>query len=670
MVRQKKQVVVASSSSEDGSSDSSVAKVTNAFAALDNESSSEEETSSSDEETSSTSEESSSEEEDDESSSAEESSSEEDSSSDESTTSSSSGFFSDASSEIDTTRWVTIEESSEEEEEEGLISKEKKDRAQIIREKWLKKKDEVQEDVDLDDSGEEFSGRLRWMKRDYRERFLREHGLSDLIKSKESGKKKKERKDVGPKKKEVKFNETVQVKQDEKWTSDNVMIKFYDCLEPKNRGPEFLPNLQQLLQIAQKKHEKLKILLTLVNAKFDYAGSLPSVENEEDQNVIQLRFHFWKEACDHINDIFTILENNPNIIVHEMYELVPEDEAFKDDSVLYENEFKLKGSIVGIVERIDEEFTKLLSNIDQSDMTSYQMVYQDEYLVISLLTRATHIYKRQQASINSTENAGVVRLTMRLVDKLYYRPSSANDLVFKMLKITEPSAFSFLVNECKFLIQQQDQKIAAKANLLLLYHLAINHHFDQAYTYFTLFSFDDLLVDVDIFVLYNRTLCQIALCAFQLGKYECVVALLQEFVQSRNIKTLLGQTSDAFVDVKNTVVLDEFESTEKRRALVWHLHIPDDLVECALLLSMMLVELPWLAIAWKYNNETPDGYFKELYVEFIKHLANQPPEQSKDYVFLITQCLLNGNWQEGLDIATTLPIYGCLEQEAQEIMLW
>ena len=663
MVQKKKQQVVAVS---EESSDSSVSEVRNAFAALNDESSSEEESSSSENESSSSEEESSEEESlEDSSSEGGSSETESSSSSDESSSSDSSGFFSDASSELNVSRWVTVEDSSE---DEGPISKEKKDKAHIIRERWLKKKDEIRTDeFDADDSGEEFSGRLRWMKTDYRERFLREHGLGDLIKSKDTGKKKKERKDLGHKKKEVKFNEVVKEKKGDVLTVDNVMHHFYELLDPKNRvATDFLSNLQEMLQVAPKNSQKLKILLTLVNAKFDYAGALPVANTEEDTNIVNISFSFFKEARDHIDEIFTILEHNPDIIVHEMYEPIP-DEVVENDAN-YESETKIKGSIVGIVERIDEEFVKLLSLIEQSDISTYQMIYSDEYNVISLLFRAMHIYKKQQAVIKSQENQGTVRLAMRLVDKLYYRPNAANVGIFqilsKELKIKLPDPISFIVAQVKFLITEQpDQKVAAQSCLFLIYHLALNDDFKNSHFYFTHFYYS--LSDVVTSVLYNRTLCQVALCAFRLGKYEVTCELLKSIYLANNIKELLGQTSDAFTnaDIQN----DEFESTEKKRALPWHLHIPDEVIDSALLLSMMIMELPMLAI--HYRTETPDTLFKELYFDFVKNVHHNPPETSKDYVFLVAQCLIQGKWEEALEIAGTLPIWGFIGDECQMLLI-
>eukprot|EP00835_Amoeboradix_gromovi_P002965 NODE_182_length_15748_cov_0.173174.p1 type:complete len:661 gc:universal NODE_182_length_15748_cov_0.173174:6554-4572(-) len=659
MVQKKQTVVLASSES----SDSSVSEVRNAFAAL-NEDSSDDSTSS--EESSTGSEESSGTTSTEESSTSEDESAEESSedSSDESETSSSdesssSGFFSDASSELNVSRWVTVEESSE---DEGPISKEKKDKAQLIREKWLKKKDEIRTDEMEDDSGEEFTGRLRWMKRDYRERFLHEHGLSDLIKSKDTKKQKKERKE-NHKKKEVKFSDVILEKKDEELTSDNVMNRFYDLLDPKNRlGSEFLTNLQVMLNVADKNNDKLKILLTLVNAKFDYSGSAP-VDDSPEHNLNTLSYTYWKEASVHIDEILSILEQNPSIIVHEIFEPLPDDEVLIDDSVSYENEFNIKGSIVGIIERFDEEFTKILQNVDSSEIILYEEIYSKEYLIISLIERASIIYKRLQSLIKSKEDSGTVRLTLRLLEKLYYRSAHSNQSIFDALNIKE-DALSSVVNCARYLIAQSDAKIAAKAYLLLIYHLAVNNHFNDALHYFNFFYYSDYLVDVNILVLYNRTRCLIALSAFQLGYHDLVVELLFEFYRSDSVVELLGQTSSAFLDA--TIEANEFESTEKKKALPFHLQIDKDILECALFTSMMVIEFNWIKLS--QHTETPDVYFKELYLEFVSN-HNVPPESSKDYVFMITHALMSGDYRKGIEIAQTSGIWKFLSNDAKKTLI-
>eukprot|EP00834_Sanchytrium_tribonematis_P001999 NODE_55_length_29507_cov_0.809712.p2 type:complete len:720 gc:universal NODE_55_length_29507_cov_0.809712:23793-25952(+) len=639
-----------SSSSEEISSDESIDKPKNLFSALKDSEESSESTESSDD--SSSNDESTSE------------SSTESSSSSSSDSSSSSGFFSDSSEELDVSRWVVMEESSE---DEGTISKEKKDTAHIIRDKWLRKKDEVRTDEMEDDSGEEFSGRLRWMKKDYREKFLREHGLGDLIKSKGGSKKKRERKEAGQKKKEVKFNETIEEKKLSAVSNENVLEKLSELLLNRNRvtNSEYLNSLEEMLKFANRPHEKLKLLLNIVNAKFDHAGALPVTDMEE--NMANSSFQFWKEARIHINCIFDILEDNRDIIIHEMYEPLPEEDSLLDENVSYENEKRLKGSIIGIVERIDEEFTKLLQGIDQSDISSYQMIYGDEFYIIELLLRAVTVFNRQQDLLKSKDKTGYCRLSIRLIEKLYYRPAKINQEIFKVLISSHKSKWTFeedpfklIVKECKFLVEQDDKKISARACLCLFYHLAVNDDFENSYKYLTHFYYSEYLTDINIFVLYNRTLCQVALCAFRHGKYEIVTELLEGFVQSAKIKELLGQTSNSFSE--SHVESDEFESTEKRKALPWHLHIPDDVIESVYLLSHMILDIPLLAMT---HFETPATYFTDLYNEFIKNLVNSPPETNKDYVFLVTQKLLQGNWKDAFEIAKTLPIWGFTEDKSQ-----
>ena len=621
---------------DSSSSEENVKVAKNSFTALNDSDTSSEETSSIEESSSDdTSEESSSDESSsDELSESEESSSDESSSSESSSSSSSnSGFFSESESELNVSRWVTVEESSEEE-QEGLISKEKKNTAQLIREKWLKKKQDDEVEIDSDDSGDEFTGRLRWMTREAREKFLRDHGLDDLIKSKDSNKKKRERKDMTGKKKQVKFSEVVETKKSDDITSENVMSKFYESLDPRNRqqGGHFLGQLQQFLLVAEKTHEKLKILLALVNAKFDYSGLLAS--ESEDRNII-VQFTFWKEARTLINDIFTILEANPTLQISEFYEVEPEDSSLKDPNVVYEDESKLKGSIVGLIERIDEEFIKLLQSVDPTDMGTYELIYNDEYHIISLVLRAIAIHERHG------DNSGLLRLKMRCLDKLYYRPKSVNATLLPSID----NSFEYVVEQCKCLIQQNDQKMAAKACLLLLYHLTINDDFDNAYYYFTHFYYTEFLNDPDLFILYNRTLCQLSLKAFQLAKYAITKELLLEIVQV-DLQTLLGQTSEV-LELENQN--EEFESTEKKRALPLHLHLSVDMIKSTLMISLLILEFPLFAL----NKQYEMSWFKQQYMDFTS--LDLPAEDMTDFVFVAANLLLKGKWQNAIKVSKNVP---------------
>ena len=59
-----------------------------------------------------------------------------------------------------------------------------------------------------------------------------------------------------------------------------------------------------------------------------------------------------------INELLDLLEANPN--VHFSVKFTEEDENLKDESVPY----RIQGSLLMSVQRLDTEFTKILQNAD------------------------------------------------------------------------------------------------------------------------------------------------------------------------------------------------------------------------------------------------------------------------------------------------------------------
>jgi translation initiation factor 3 subunit C len=88
-------------------------------------------------------------------------------------------------------------------------------------------------------------------------------------------------------------------------------------------------------------------------------------------------------------------------------------------------------------------------------------------------------------------------------------------------------------------------------------------------------------------------LVQIGLCAFRAGLFKDSHTSLQEISSTGKIKELLAQ--GMYVQ-KNTERTAEQDRLEKARQLPFHMHINLELVECAYLVSAMLLEIPNVAL--------------------------------------------------------------------------
>ena len=108
--------------------------------------------------------------------------------------------------------------------------------------------------------------------------------------------------------------------------------------------------LFELKQIAQQHNlgdaVACKIRFNIVSAVFDYN---PKV-NEP------MKLEYWSKLLEVMNDLLTLLLSSENIILSE---------SIAEEQEEYENApYKLRGCVLTAVERLDDEFTKLLKECD------------------------------------------------------------------------------------------------------------------------------------------------------------------------------------------------------------------------------------------------------------------------------------------------------------------
>lgn len=120
-------------------------------------------------------------------------------------------------------------------------------------------------------------------------------------------------------------------------------------------------------------------------------------------------------ADKYLNSLLTLLEANPDYIIKED---VPEVEETDKDLVPQNGEpVYIQGSLVAFIDRLDDEFTKSLQNIDPHT-TDYVDRLKDEVGLYSVIVRSQAYFTR----IHLTDS--ISRTTMRRLEHLYFKVSS------------------------------------------------------------------------------------------------------------------------------------------------------------------------------------------------------------------------------------------------------
>lgn len=159
--------------------------------------------------------------------------------------------------------------------------------------------------------------------------------------------------------------------------------------------------LEKLLALASTPYARIRVALALANSMFDY--------NQAAHAYMPL--DLWTTAREKIDSLLDLLDEEPAYIVQEhvadydeMVERTPEE---SEDKVV-----RIRGSVLSMIERLDDEFTRSLREIDPHAIEYVQRL-KDERPLYRLLVRSQSYLER----IDQGEH--VERVVMRRLDHVY-----------------------------------------------------------------------------------------------------------------------------------------------------------------------------------------------------------------------------------------------------------
>ena len=192
-------------------------------------------------------------------------------------------------------------------------------------------------------------------------------------------------------------------------TADTVLKTLQSVLEARgkkatDRG-EQVKILEKLLAIAATPYAKLRVLLALTSSLFDYNTSVHNFLPTEQ----------WSAARDRIDELFDLLGREPSYIVQEETEDYDELEERAPDAAASnpsDRIVRIRGSILSLVERLDDEFTRSLKDIDPHAV-EYVERLKDEKKVYQTLARTGAYFESKQLKDS------LDRVVMRRLDHVY-----------------------------------------------------------------------------------------------------------------------------------------------------------------------------------------------------------------------------------------------------------
>ncbi|KAK7488251.1 hypothetical protein BaRGS_00020558 [Batillaria attramentaria] len=359
----------------------------------------------------------------------------------------------------------------------------------------------------------------------------------------------------------------------------------------------------------------IKILFNIVAAIFDYNPNIATC----------MRTEMWEMCMETVTSLMNMLTDLEDLTVGE--NILEENESLEAPP------YRVRGCILTVLERLDEEFTKMLQACD-AHSTEFVERLKDEQPICVLL-------EKLQAYIEKNGNSEeICRSYLRRIEHLYFKfdQTAFDENPDKSVQTSE----QLMDKLCKFIYEKDStDRLRTRAILCQIYHHALHDRWFKARDLMLMSHLQDSIQHSDI--LYNRTLVQLGLCGFRQGQIRDAHNALVDIQSSNRAKELLAQ---GLVPQRQHERTPEQEKIEKRRLLPYHMHINLELLECVYLVSAMLLEIPYMAAhELDVRRRMISKNFHHVMKMSERQTLTGPPESMREHVVAASKAMKGGDWR-------------------------
>ena len=372
-------------------------------------------------------------------------------------------------------------------------------------------------------------------------------------------------------------------------TIDLVVKKLNEIMaargKKKTNRKEQIELLNELAKISESHNlgagVHLKVKFAVIAALFDYNPKLSDAMKPDS----------WEKCMQGVEDLLVMLE--------ELGETVTTGELILEDHEQLEEEpYRVRGCFLTAVERLDEEFVKVLKGCD-AHSNEYVERLKDEPKVVGILEKAETLVQRHGSA------SEICRIFLLRVNHVYFKfdpevlEQKAGRLDMEALKAENRETSCDMMDRlCKYIYSKDNtDRLRTRAILCHIYHYAIHDSWYQARDLMLMSHLQDSVHHSDPVtqILYNRTMVQLGLCGFRHGAIKDAHNALLDIQLGGRSKELIAQGLLPQRQHERILRTSEQEKIEKARQMPFHMHINLEVLECVYLVSAMLIEIPYLS---------------------------------------------------------------------------
>jgi len=204
------------------------------------------------------------------------------------------------------------------------------------------------------------------------------------------------------------------------FSPDSIFKTLQSVLEARGKKntdrQEQLMILDKLLSISTTTYQRIRVLLALISSQFDYNPA----------TTTHLPTEAWKSARVRLDELLNLLSTETQFIVQE--ETVDyDDQEERAPDADPTKKLQVRGSISSLLDRLDDEFTKSLQNIDPHT-SEYIERLKDEKELYCTIVRAQSYLERVELT------TAVAKAVTRRLEHVYCKP----DAVIQPLEAAVP----------------------------------------------------------------------------------------------------------------------------------------------------------------------------------------------------------------------------------------
>ncbi|KAF2500363.1 eukaryotic translation initiation factor 3 subunit C [Lophium mytilinum] len=449
------------------------------------------------------------------------------------------------------------------------------------------------------------------------------------------------------------------------YTPESILKHLRTIVEARGRKNtdrlDQIRTMEKLREVAVNDYQKIRVLLTLIPTRFDLTSGTGNQMSQEQ----------WKLAENEFSQLLEILESTEEIVVIENAEEWEDDEKLPP---ITEGEiFRIPGSVVSFVERLDDELTRSLQHIDPHTAEYVERLTDEAALYTSIVRALVYVETLKKNAKLDQNQESLNRVVSRRLEHVYFKPSQVVTILesntWKAIPASLDSSVtpraisndtaSLVQTLCTYLFQNSEGIIRARAMLCQVYFLALHDQYYKARDMMLMSHLQETIsnFDVNTQILFNRALVQVGLCAFRAGLVYEAQNSLQEICGSNRQKELLAQGLQM---QRYSQISPEQERLERQRQLPFHMHINLELLECVYLTCSMLLEIPLLA----QIGSSPDikkRVISKTYRRLLEYHERQiftgPPENTRDHVMQASKALAAGEWKKSAEFINSIKIW-------------